>query len=291
MTDRKMNMEKDPKSKLIEQLLEEIDELKEQSNVREMKLETLNFRCEKLQEDITRKHEQISGLKNSVLDQNEHIQTISSKLEKAEKENKMNRENIAPRLDSLKSRYEVCMLEMVSLENDNKILNERVNRLLKENSELRKQNRGLKREKFEEKQERLELCRDFEKVKREFEELLDQLTDMSLEKQELEEANKRIKNERDTYLKKLEILERENYRLSEMPNIKAAISIKGNPTRMFSNSFEQPNEIEKRVNSKETVYMNTPKNYFEQTEPVNIKAFSGKYKYYYHYFYYYYYFI
>jgi chromosome segregation ATPase len=198
--------------------LEEIDELKEQANVREMKLETINFRCEKLQEDITKKHEQITLLKNKNLEQAEVILELNSKLEKAQRENRINREDVGPRLDALRSRYEVCMLEMVSLENDNKILMERNKKILKQDTELRKINRDLKREKFEEKQERLELCKNFEKVKREFEELNEKLEDMRIQKDELEEMAKRVKNEKDSGLRKIEVLERENFRLNTLKN-------------------------------------------------------------------------
>ena len=240
---------KDPKNKLLEQLLEEIDELKEKANVREMKLETLNFRCEKLQEDITKKHDQLASLKNSNSDKADRIHNLSMKLAKSEKENRINRENIAPRLDALKSRYEVCMLEMVSLENDNRILNDRVNSLLKENSELRRLNRQLKKDKFEEKQQRLELCKEFEKVKREFDELTDKLEDINLERDDLEEANKRVKNERETYMKKLEVIERENYRLSTV-----GANLKG-----VRNSFEGAIEDDHPIDSKDTVFLDLEK--------------------------------
>jgi chromosome segregation ATPase len=202
-----------------------------------MKLETINFRCEKLQEDITKKHEQITLLKNKNLEQAEIILELNSKLEKAQRENRINREDVGPRLDALKSRYEVCMLEMVSLENDNKILMERNKKILKQDTELRKTNRDLKREKFEEKQERLELCKNFEKVKREFEELNEKLEDIRIQKDELEEMSKRVKNERDSGLKKLEVLERENFRLNALKN----------QTRI--------QEIDRVVDSKDTVFM------------------------------------
>ena len=229
--------EKEPKSRLIDQLLEEIDELKEQANVREMKLETINFRCEKLQEDITKKHEQMTLLKNKNLEQAEHLLELNSKLEKAERENKINREDVGPRLDALKSRYEVCMLEMVSLENDNKILGERNKTILKQDTELRRINRELKKEKFQEKQERLELCKEFEKVKREFEELNEKLEDMRIQKDELEEMLKRVKNERDSGVRKIEVLEKENFRLMTLRN---------------QNRFK---EVDRVVDSKDTVFM------------------------------------
>lgn len=101
-----------------------------------MKLETINFRCEKLQEDITKKHEQMALLKNKNLEQAEQILELVNRLEKAQRENKINREDVGPRLDALKSRYEVCMLEMVSLENDNKILSQRNKSILKQDTEL-----------------------------------------------------------------------------------------------------------------------------------------------------------
>lgn len=229
--------QKDPKSRLIDQLLEEIDELKEQANVREMKLETINFRCEKLQEDITKKHEQMALLKNKNLEQAEHLMELGAKLDKAQRENRINRQDVGPRLDALKSRYEVCMLEMVSLENDNKILGERNKSILKQDTELRKINRQLKKEKFEEKQERLELCKEFEKVKREFGELNEKLEDMRIEKEELEEMCKRVKNERDSGLRKIDILERENFRIMNLRN------------------QEKVNDVKRVVDSKDTVFM------------------------------------
>lgn len=228
---------KDPKSRLIDQLLEEIDELKEQANVREMKLETINFRCEKLQEEITKKHEQMALLKNKNIELTEQILELNGKLEKAVRENRINREDVGPRLDALRSRYEVCMLEMVSLENDNRILSERNQEILRQDTELRKINRELKKEKFEEKQERLELCKEFEKVKREFEQLNEKLEDMRVHKEELEENVKRLKNDRESSMRKIEILEKENFRLMNLKN---------------QNKLK---EIDRVVDSKDTVFM------------------------------------
>lgn len=241
--------EKDPKTKLIDQLLEEIDELKEQANVREMKLETINFRCEKLQEDITKKHEQSTILKNKNLEQAEYIYELRNKLEKAQRENRINREDIGPRLDALKSRYEVCMLEMVSLENDNKILTDRNKSILKQDTELRKRNRELKKEIFDEKQQRLEMCKRLETVNREFEQLNETLEDMTIDKEELEEFNKRLKNERDSANRKVNILEKENNRLNLLRN---------------QAKFQ---EVERVVDSGDTVFMDFPekkKNQFKK---------------------------
>lgn len=179
-----------------------------------MKLETLNFRCEKLQEDITRKHEQMTDLKKKITLKDETIEKLKMQLSKAERENRMNKEEMAPRLEALKSRYEVCMLEMVSLENDNKIMNERIQKLLRENSELRRNVRDMKKQKFEEKQQRLTLAREFETVKRTLDELTDKMTDLNLEKEDLFENLKRLKNENLTNQKKIQLLERENARLN-----------------------------------------------------------------------------
>ena len=198
--------------------------MKEQANVRDMKLETLNFRCEKLQEDITKKHEQMTNLKMKLGDKEEIIDKMRMQLAKAERENRINKEELAPRLEALKSRYEVCMLEMVSLENDNKIMNERIQRLLKENSELRRSVRDMKKQKFEEKQQRLTLCREFEMVKRTLDELTDKMTDIHLEKEDLFESLKRVKNESLTNQKKIQLLERENGRLNTILLSKGMIS-------------------------------------------------------------------
>jgi chromosome segregation ATPase len=202
-----------------------------------MKLETINFRCEKLQEDITKKHEQIALLKNKSLELSEQNLELKGALEKAMRENRINRDEVGPRLDALRSRYEVCMLEMVSLENDNKILGQRNQAILKQDTELRKINRELKKEKFEEKQERLELCKEFEKVKRDFEELNEKLEDMRIQNEELEENVRRLKNERDSGVRKVEVLEKENFRLMNLRN---------------QSKFK---EIDRVVDSKDTVFM------------------------------------
>lgn len=248
----------DPKDRLIDQLLEEIDNLKEQATGREMKLQTLNFRFEKLQEDITKKHEMISSLKNHLSEKNEIIQNLTEKLNKAERENKLTKEDISPRLDALKSRYEVCMLEMVSMENDNKLFSDRINLLTKENNEVRKKNRMIKRDNFEEKQQRLQLCKEFEKVKREFEEINEKLEDIKLEKEEIEEVNKRIKNEKDLYFKKLEILEKENTQL-KIKNIPKDFSNKNNiksPRHQISSGIQK-----REIDSKDTVLLNYQNNF------------------------------
>lgn len=250
--------EKDPKSRLIDQLLEEIDELKEQANVREMKLETLNFRCEKLQEDITKKHEQTTLLKNKNLEQAEYILELNSKLEKAQRENRINREDIGPRLDALKSRYEVCMLEMVSLENDNKILTERNKQILRQDTELRKRNRELKKEIFDEKQERLQMCKEFETLQRDLELMNEKIEDLKINKEELEETNKRLKNEKDSSMRKVEILERENFRLHTLKN---------------QARFQ---EVERVVDSKDTVFMDFPEKRKNQFKKPSYVLKSGK---------------
>jgi chromosome segregation ATPase len=241
---------------MIDNLLEEIDSLKEQATSREMKLQTLNFRFEKLQEDITKKHEMISSLKNHLSEKNEIIQNLTEKLNKAERENKLTKEDISPRLDALKSRYEVCMLEMVSMENDNKLLSDRIDLLTKENNDVRKKNRNLKRDNSEEKLQRLHLCKEFEKVKRDFETINEKLEDIKLEKEEVEEINKRLKNEKDLYFKKLEILERENTQL-KIKNIPRAFS-----SHNRSPKSQVTSEIKKReVDQKDTVFLSSQNNF------------------------------
>ena len=244
----------DQQNRFVDQLLDDIDKLKEHANGKEMKLQTLNFRFEKLQEDVTKKHEMITSLNNVLNEKNEMIETLKDKVLKLERENKLTKEDISPRLDALKTRYDVCMLEMVSMENDNNILTERIGVLTRENAELRRNNRKIKKESSDEKIKRLKLSRDFETMKKEVQELHDKLEDLKLEKEELEHINKRINNDKDSYFKKLEIVEKENTQL-KIKNI----STNNQPKSPRSNIRYTENK-RREIDSKETVFLEFPKN-------------------------------
>lgn len=70
-----------------------------------------------------------------------------------------------PHYQKLKSQYDICLLEMKSLENDNEVLEKRIKNLTEVNLDMKNQNREIKNEKHKIEMERLASLKTIELLK------------------------------------------------------------------------------------------------------------------------------
>lgn len=189
----------------IEKFIEENERLKEILREKDMKIETLNFRCEKLQSELTQKLNHINKLtlqENELSSQNGLLTQQRDYLETLVEENK---NNLLPEHQKLKSKYDICVLEIKSLENDNKILENKLKTYVGINKNLKMENReiNLKNSKME--IEKLEIKRDIEIIKSTIKKNEDDNKNLNEKNSDIKVENERLKNQLVILKKKLRV--------------------------------------------------------------------------------------
>ena len=195
--------------RMVNDLLSELDEQKQIIDKQSSKIESLEFRCQKLQDELGLKIEELTELSSA----NEHISLLNKKAENhiQNLENQMDeiQGSSIPQIQKLKSQNEVILLEMSSIENDNKVLDERVVTLEKETLDLRQMNRELRNQNSKIETERLALRKEVEELKGKFYSFEDQVEDGEKKVAEVECENERLRNEVNFLRKKIVVLEEE----------------------------------------------------------------------------------
>jgi hypothetical protein len=195
----------------LERILEENERLKEGLREKKMKIETMNFRCEKLQSELAQKLNLINRLSlemNEIKTSNEFLLKQKEYLESLVDDNN---KNLLPEHQKLKSKYEISVLEIKSLENDNKILEGKLLDYINMHKSLKSENKELSLKTSKMEIEKLEIKKDVEMIKsiisqNEYEnkELIESNTN-------LESENERLKNQIFFLNNKLKILNENNH--------------------------------------------------------------------------------
>lgn len=197
--------EVDPAQKVIEELLREIDALKQKSNQQELKIETLNFRCDKLQNELSLKLDVINKQTIEIEERSIQFKNIQVQVKSLESQLDQQKKTILPQLQKIKSQYDICLLEIKSLENDNSILDDRIRQINESNMTLRNENRELRNNNTKIEMERLTLKKEIEELKTKFFTNEDEIEDISIKFDELSMENERLKNELSVVNQKLSV--------------------------------------------------------------------------------------
>jgi len=198
--------EADPSQKVIEELLREIDALKQKSNQQELKIETMNFRCDKLQNELSLKLDVINKQNIEIEERSTQLKNSQNQVRSLESQLDQQKKTTLPQLQKIKGQYDICLLEIKSLENDNSILDDRIRQLNEANIGLRNENRELRNNNSKIEMERLTLKKEIEELKTKFFANEDEIEDISLKFDELSMENERLKNELTVVNQKLTVL-------------------------------------------------------------------------------------
>jgi len=196
----------DPSQKVIEELLREIDGLKQKSNQQELKIETLNFRCDQLQNELSVKLDTVNKQAIEIEDRNTQLKNQAAQMKHLEAQIDQNKKSVMPQLQMVKSQNDICLLEIKSLENDNIILESRISELTDTNGQLRNDNRELRNTNSKIEMERLILKKEIEELKLKYYNYEDEIEELSIKHEETCVENERLKNELTTLSRKLSSL-------------------------------------------------------------------------------------
>ena len=199
------NIENSQKSQNLEILITEIDELKEKIREKDLNIETLNFRYEKIQSELTIKLNTINKLSIQMEDKNSIIKKFQSQNKHLQSMIDSNKNHLLPDHQKLKSQYEILFLEMKSLENDNNILEKRIRDLSELNLLMKNENRELKNCNYKIELERLENKKNLEILKNNMGNIENDFFDVSEKNENLGVENERLKNEVLTLGEKIKV--------------------------------------------------------------------------------------
>ena len=181
--------------KMVEGLLRENDILRENEKQADVKIETLTFRCEKLQTELTVKMD----LNNKLLIENEErngqVKNLLGQIKALEATNDHYKKSFLPELQRLKSQYDVAVLEIRSLEHDNSILEKRIQEQTESNSRLRDERREVDARNRQMEIEQLTLRKEIQEFKLSLFNPENELEDLKDKFDKLAVENERLKNE------------------------------------------------------------------------------------------------
>ena len=191
---------------MMEDLMKELDELRQLDEKYNIKIETLEFRCDKLQDELTSKQGQINDLTSEFEEQKSKNKKLRSQMQSLENQMESNQRSQVPQIQKLKNHSEVIQLEMKSIENDNRLLDDRVIELEKKKQEIAEFNQNLKNENLKMEMERLSLKMEVEQVRAKFNEYEDEIFYTEKKIDETEFENERLRNEINYLSQKIDIL-------------------------------------------------------------------------------------
>ena len=181
--------------KMIEGLLREIDILRENEKQADVKIETMTFRCEKLQNELTIKLDSNNKLLMENEEKNGQIKNLLSQIKNLENLIDQNKKIFIPEFQRIKSQYDIAILEIRSLENDNNILENRIQDLTELNSQIRNDKREIDSRNRQIEIERLTLKREIEELKANFMNHENEFEDLNERYEKVLLENERLKNE------------------------------------------------------------------------------------------------
>lgn len=181
--------------KMVEGLLREIDILRENEKQADVKIETLTFRCEKLQNELTVKLDSNNRLTMENEDKTNQIKTLLNQIKNLESSIDQNKRNFIPEFQRIKSQYDIALLEIKSLENDNSILENRIHDLTEMNNQTKNEKREVISKNQQIEIERLTLKKEIEEIKTNFLNHENDFEDLNEKYDILRLENDRLKNE------------------------------------------------------------------------------------------------
>ena len=189
----------------VEALVRELDEVKDSMRQKDLKIETLNFRTEKLQTELAMKLDVINKMTLEIEEKDAVLKRLSGQNKHLESVVEHNKTGLMPEHQRLKSQYDISLLEIKSLEKDNDILEGRIKELLQHNGILKHENRELKTTNFKIEQERLKLRQELETLKINIVNNENDYVDLSEKYEHVVTENDRLKNELIILKQKLEV--------------------------------------------------------------------------------------
>lgn len=181
--------------KMIEGLLREIDILRENEKQADVRIETLTFRCEKLQTELTVKLDLSNKLATELDEKNSQIKSLLGQIKGLEGVIEQNKRSLVPDLQRLKGQYDIALLEIRSLENDNIILENRIRDLTEANTKVKDEKREIDAKNRQIEIERLTLKKEIEELKSNFMNHESELEDTNEKYERVVLENDRLKNE------------------------------------------------------------------------------------------------
>lgn len=249
----------------IESYIEANDRLQEILREKDMKIETLNFRCEKLQSELTQNMNKINKLVlqgSELTSENGLITQQRDYLESLVEENK---NTLLPEHQKLKSKYDICVLEIKSLENDNRILETKLRSYIEMNKTLKIENREINTKNSKMEIEKLEIKRDIEIIKSTIKKNEDDNKYLYEQNNDILIENERLKNQLVILKKKIKIF-------SDNKNFLSSYNI-GNFDKLNEVSVQIP---AKENNLKKSFLKKFEKNFFEENKKKNLREDFGK---------------
>ena len=230
--------------KMLEGLLREIDILRENEKQADVKIETLTFRCEKLQNELTVKLDVNNKLMVENDDKNSQIKSLLAQIKSLEGVIDQNKRTFVPEFQRIRSQYDIAVLEIRSLENDNSILENRIQDLTEMNTQIRddkrevdSKNRQIEIERLTLKKEIEELRANFMNHENEYEDLNDKFEKLILENERLKNEISYLNQRNKIQVPEVEIVE-ESFANYDLPK---------NAKHDFMNNFDKKREV-KRTN-------------------------------------------
>ena len=184
----------------------QVDRLNAEMKEKNIQIQTLKLRYEKIQVELAGK---IKGSNQSSIEN----QNLMSMIKKLQNQNAYLQETVdkhkrkfQPDYQRLKSQLEICLLEIKSQENDNKLLNSRIKDLINYNQHLKEQNRQLIQKSQKQEIEMLKVREVLQEAKAEIQKNTDEKIDSSEKRDAMLLENDQLRNQLATLHKQMEIL-------------------------------------------------------------------------------------
>lgn len=178
-----------------DEVMKEIDDLRQNDHESAIKIETLNYRCEGLQAELTSKVDTLNKTLIEIEEKNNMIAKLTSQNKLIESEIENQRKVLLPEHQKLKSQHAVALLELKSLENDNGVLERRIKELSNANNSIKLENREMKVALSKTEQDRFQLKKEIEILKLEFSSSYNDQSDLKEKLDSLKIDGQRLKNE------------------------------------------------------------------------------------------------
>ena len=191
---------------ILSDLMKERDQLQQTNKKQSLKIETLEFRCQKLNEELKKRVPRWNDVNEQLERLKDHKSRLEQQLQQTARESQERRKEEQPNLQKLKTQNEVIELELQSIENDNRVLDSRVielEKLLEESMETNCNSKALNG-KLE--IERLTLKLEVEQLTQKFIEYQNQVKHTQIKIEEISFENKRMANECEYFNRRTELL-------------------------------------------------------------------------------------
>ena len=259
-----------------ESLLRQIDLLEESERQYQLKLETMTFRCEKLQTELVVKLDQVNRLTLELEEKTAASDNITTQMRFLEQQVEQHKKSVAPEHLRLKSQYDVSLMELKALEHDNSIIESRVRDLSQTNANLRNENRELKQQNNRIEMERLSLKKEIESLRGKFMDHQSDYEDLSDNYEVIKVENDRLRNELSTMTQKASTLTIE---MNSNRHLLGRLDLEKKPDRIKAASFHEVIATSAKISEESALFLKTTKrSNNENFYPYNPKSLSNSYQ-------------